>query len=237
MKLTKKQLDSINEQLKNDKTILLPEIKNEWVQLLPQLERFEFRDRNVDESVELIKNNTVRTLRFKIGPEKRYDLANLMAFKDTLEELYLDGKYYNIEIVLNEMKNLKALEAISIKIDFDLIAESPMEYFYYTGSKIKNGNGIRNFNKLKVLGLYSNRSLENIEFLQELKELEELIFLNCSKIKRFPNLSSLRKLKTLIAQDCNRLEDIAEAKKLENVEIHINGRMLPEKHYHNICKK
>jgi hypothetical protein len=95
MKLTKKQLDSINEQLKNDKTILLPEIKNEWVQLLPQLERFEFRDRNVDESVELIKNNTVRTLRFKIGPEKRYDLANLLAFKDTLEELYLDGKYYN----------------------------------------------------------------------------------------------------------------------------------------------
>jgi hypothetical protein len=237
MKLTKKQLNSINEQLKNDKTILLPEIKNDWVQLLPRLERFEFRDRNVGESVELIKNNTVRTLRFKVGPEKRYDLANLLIFKDTLEELYLDGKYYNIESVLNEMKNLKVLEAISIRIDFELIIESSIEYLCYTGSKIKNCNGIRKFNKLKVLELYSNRSLENIEFLQELKELEELMFLNCSKIKRFPNLDGLQKLKTLIVQDCNSLEDIAEVKKLENVEIHINGRMLPEKHYHNICKK
>jgi hypothetical protein len=104
---SKKDLKLLNDKLKNNKNILLTSIKNWWVPFLPELERFEFDDKNISEAVELIKNNNVRTLRFRFGPDKKYDLSNLLVFKDTLEELYVDGNYKNIEIVINEMKKLK----------------------------------------------------------------------------------------------------------------------------------
>jgi hypothetical protein len=74
--------------------------------------------------------------------------------------------------------------------------------------------------------------LENIDFLKELKKLETLYLLYCSNIKRFPDLNGLKNLKDINATGCNRLEDIPEIKKLNNVEIHLNSKMLPEKFYH-----
>jgi Leucine-rich repeat (LRR) protein len=106
-----------------------------------------------------------------------------------------------------------------------------LEYFYYCGSKTKEWD-IGKFRALKYLHIHSNTTLENIEFLKELKNLETLYLLYCSNIKRFPDLSGLKKLNTITAYDCNRLEDITELKKLNNVEIHLNSKMLPEKFYH-----
>ena len=230
---------SLNNRLKSNKNIYLHFMKNWWIPNLPELERFSFSDNNIEEAVELLKNNTVKTLEFKFGPKNKYDLKNLFIFKDTLEELILeDGKnYINIESVINEMKKLRRLEVTSIEIDFTLLTQNRIEHFYYCGSKTKEWAGIIKFKKLKHLHIHSNTTLTNIDFLQEFKDLEKLHLLYCSNIKRFPDLSGLNKLIEINATDCNRLEDISELKKLNGVEIHLNSKMLKEKFYHVNIKK
>jgi hypothetical protein len=50
----------------------------------------------------------------------------------------------------------------------------------------------------------------------------------CSKIKCFPDLSGLRRLNKIEVQECKRLEDITELKKLKNIKIRVSGKMLPD---------
>jgi hypothetical protein len=219
----------INEYIKNNKQILLGDIENWWLPLLPELEEFRFvSDDFNEETIDLLKNNKVRNLIIDGSPKKKYDLENLIAFKDTLEELSVEGNYKNSETSINEMKKLKNLQITSIKIDFDLIAEnSSIEYLYYYGSKTKEWDGIIKLKKLKHLFIKANITLENLDFLQKLKDLEILDLWWCSKIKRFPDLSGLKKLNKIEAQECKRLEDISELKKLKNVKVWTSGEMLP----------
>jgi hypothetical protein len=203
-----------------NKNIILSGIENWWIPLLPNVEKFEFDgcDEDIDETIKLLKNNNVTALRFRNGPKKKFDLTKFLVFKDTLEDLYLDGNYKNIEILINGAKKLKNLEISSMKIDFNFIKESSIEYFYYYGSKTKEWDGIVKFNKLKHLYIKANITMENLDFLQKLLYLETIEFLYCSKIKAFPNLENLKNLKKIFVFECKRLEDISEIKKLKNIE-------------------
>jgi len=227
----KDDLKIINEYF--NKNIILSGIRNWWIPLLSNVEKFEFDrcEEDIEEVIDLLKNNNVKALLFRNGPDKKFDLAKFLVFKDTLESLDIDGNYKNIEIVINEMKKLKNLSVSSMKIDFSLIKESSIEYFYYYGSKTKEWNDIVKFKKLKDLYIKSNITIGNIDFLSELKDLETIKFWYCSNIKKFPDLSGLKKLKEIEAEECNRLEDISEVKKLKNIEIGIQGKMLPGKWY------
>jgi hypothetical protein len=177
----KNDLELLNGYIKDHKNILLSGIENWWIPLLSELERFEFNkcEEDINESVELMKNNNARTLRLTHGPDKKYDLINFLAFKDTLEELSLDdnsyGRYKSIEIIINEMKKLKKLEVSSMKIDFNLIAESSIEDLYYYGSKDKRMGWFSKAAKIKIF--------RNIGFM--------VVFKN----KMFPGFKRIKKAK------------------------------------------
>jgi hypothetical protein len=227
----KNDIKILNTYFENHKNIYLRWVENWWLPLLPELEKF--RINFDDELICSLKNNKVTGLFIQYGPDKRYDLINFLVFKDTLEELFLDGNYKNIEPLINETDKLKKLGLFSAGINFDKIGENAIEEFSHYGSKIREWGGITKLNNLKHLWVKTNNTLEDLSFLPELKNLETLELWYCSKVKTFPGLSGLKKLNKIYAYDCNGLENVDELKKLGNVKVHVNGKKLPERYYSN----
>jgi hypothetical protein len=180
------------------------------------------------ETIESLGKNKYRHLIFRNCPEKKFDLTKLLIYKNFLEKLSLQGNdYINLEIMINEMSKLIYLNLDTLKIDFSLITEnSVLEYLGSEGSKTKEWNDIIKLKKLKDLYINGNITLENIDFLSKLKNLEKIRLFNCSKIIEIPDLSSLTKLKSISFEMCNRLENIDELKKIKNVEIHVSGKII-----------
>jgi hypothetical protein len=206
-------------------SFLCPE--NDCIPLLPEVEKFEFwsfdEDKGFNEkTIKLLKNNIVTTLAIRHGTKKAFDLTKLLVFNDTLKELTLHGgNYKNLEVTINEMNKLTRLNLESIKLDFEFIKENIIEHFVYKGSRTKEWEGLIKFSELRILFIQSNITLENLNILQGLGNLEQIILWNCSKIKKFPNFEKLKNLRRLICYDCKRLEDISEVKKLKNIETNL----------------
>jgi len=186
-------------------------------------------------TIELIKMQKSKHLIFSSYFSKEtFDLTKLLQFSNTLEKLSLRGSNYtNLEKMFNEMPKLTYINVDTQKIDFSLIAEnSTIEYLASEGTRTKEWAGITKLKNLKTLHINGNITLDNIDFLTEFENLENLELWNCSKITKIPDLSSLTKLKRISMEMCNRLEDISEVKKLENVKINISGKMI-KGGYHN----
>ncbi len=229
----------LNAFFKTHKHIIMDVHKDYWmIPLLPEVERFRLTCYD-DEAIELLKNNTIRGLNIYYSAEDaKKDLRALLPFGETLEHLYLDAGQYKpydkFEEMFNGMKKLKSLEVSSIKIDFSLLNENhTLEDFYYYGSKTKEWGGVAKFTRLKSLRFKNNITLSDIDFLRDLHFLETVDFMYCSKITRFPDLSHLSNLKKIYALECNRVEDIDELKKLNGVDIWVQGKAVPGKWYEN----
>jgi hypothetical protein len=218
MEPNKEDMKIINNYFRIHKNIFLRWIENWWLPLLPELEKFKFLEYD-QEAFDLIKNNNVTALVFENSPAKKGDLNNLYSFNDTLEQLFINGNYKNLEITLNEMHWLKKLSLLSIKIDFDKLNRNSIEHLFCYGSKTKDFNGIIKLNKLKHLNIANNTALEDIDFLAALDDLEILELGYCSKIKVFPNLNHLKKLKKISLHKCKNIENINELRKTNNIKI------------------
>jgi hypothetical protein len=218
-------LKILNDFFKTHKNVEFAGISEDesWqIPLLSEVEKFSINRLSLA-MIDLLKNNRITKLDLRFPPEKqKYDLINLLIFKDTLEEWSLNENYKNLEMALNGFKKLKKLSLSSIKIDFNLLEESTVEDFYYYGSKTKEWDGIVKFNKLKHLMIKNNITLENIDFLQTMTDLETIDFWYCSKINHFPDLSHLCNLKKITAYDCKRLDDYENLGKLKR-DIEIKG--------------
>jgi hypothetical protein len=208
----------INSYFKFHKNIFFRWIENWWLPLLPELEKFMFLEYD-REAINLIKNNKVTALIFENSPDKKYNLDELFIFKNTLEELSINGNYKNLEIMLNEMKQLNRLSLRSVKFDFEKINQNDIEYLFCYGSKTRDFDGIIKLNKLKHLNIANNMVLENLDFLSALNDLEIIELGYCSKIKKFPNLEHLKKIKKISLQECKNIENLNELKKLKHIEI------------------
>ena len=233
-----KDMVLLNTLFKENKHIRL-DIDEKWMlPLVPEVERFWFKKYD-GESVEFLKkNNTVRSLYFNNSADSKTDLTTLLPFGETLEYLHLDASQYkpydNIEAVLNGMKKLSKLSLASVPIDFSRVNEnSTLEILSYHGSKIKEWEGIVKLTGLKSLTISNNTTVSDLGFLLGLPNLEDANFMYCSRIVRFPDLSGLKKLKNIYALECNRLEDVEELKKLSNVDVSVQGKVLPGKSYLN----
>lgn len=117
------------------------------------------------------------------------------------------------------LKNLSFLENLKI------------EDFYYYGSKVKDWSDLKNVSTIKRFRLKTNSNLDNLDFIVDWKNLEELELWYCSGLLRFPNCQCLKNLKKVILNDCNKLSEIEELKKLSNVHIRANGKSMPNKFY------
>jgi len=222
----------LNSYFRNHKEISFRWTENWMIPFLPDLEKFYFISSYFnEESIDLLKKNKVTALSIEYSPDKKFDLMKLIGFKDTLEELSLEGNYKNLEHFINETKKLKKLTLTSLKIDFDKIDENVIEEFNYYGLKTINWLEIAKLSRLKNLGIHTNNTLENLDFLSELKNLEILELSYCSKVKAFPDLTCLKNLKHINGIVLNGLENIDELKRLEKVEIQVHGKKLPKPYY------
>jgi hypothetical protein len=204
------------------------------IPLLPEVENFRLNVWNA-EAIELLKSNVVRKLEITHPPEsKKTDFAGLLHFKDTIEELSFAGDYKNMETTIGQLENLRALHFSSVKFKTLSFLENlkKLDDFSYYGSRIEDWSDLSKVISIKKLFIKTNTNLENIDFVSHLVNIEELELWYVSKLVRFPNCEHLKQLKKVLAYDCNRLSDIEELKKLKNVYIQANGKMMPNLFYH-----
>lgn len=76
-------------------------------------------------------------------------------------------------------------------------------------SKLTSLRGIENLGKLKILGLYHNRSIESLDFLDEARSLQYLIVERCSRLRNIQAAMRLPNLKYLEIRECHRLGSVA----------------------------
>jgi hypothetical protein len=84
------ELKILNEYFKNNKKTRFLGVENQFISLLPDVEKFMFitLDFN-EETIGLLKNNKVTSLRITGSPQKKFNLEKLLVFKGTLEEIFV----------------------------------------------------------------------------------------------------------------------------------------------------
>ncbi|MDR1912540.1 MAG: hypothetical protein LBQ52_09400 [Helicobacteraceae bacterium] len=201
----------MNSFFKNHPEIYFRRIKTPWLKYLTNVEKF--RLDFTGENIKLIKNYNIKGLYFENKLDKKRDLAIIEQFKDTLEELAFEGEPKNVEKTISQLKKLKRLYLISVRItNFNFLEGIGIEDFWNYGSKVKDWSYLSEIKTIKKLGIKTNRTLENIDFIKGLNNLEKLELTYLSKLSNFPNIDHLKKLKSIVISQCNKLENIDEIK-------------------------
>jgi len=204
-----------------------------FLSLLPDLERFDW-DTAVFGSLEpLYKLNKLVHLGLGFTqPKPKISLKFIADFKDNIESLNLEGDYKDFLTTIPLLKNLKTLWLVSTKLNgFDFLQGLPLETLGNYGGKVESFEFLPNIQTLKKIWIKTNSKIENINFIEQLPNLEDIELQYVAKVTRFPKCDHLKHLKRIFAFECNRLEDISEVKKLRNCDIHISGKKLEGRHY------
>jgi Leucine-rich repeat (LRR) protein len=224
-------LKVLNEYFKRNKGTYLRSIEPDWLEYLPDLQMLNFTDFN-SETLETIKDRKIRGLIFESEYHNKIDLSAVALFKETLEELRIAGNYKNVEETVKQLQKLHKLSMTSVNLKtLSFLENLKIDDFYYYGSRIKDWTDLANVTTIKRFYLKTNTNLDNLDFITDWTDLEELELWYCSGLLRFPNCENLKKLKKIYAYDCNKLSDIDELKKLKNVHIRANGKLMPNKFY------
>lgn len=235
---TLKVLNDVIFKMRKDITLRVYGYPDTWsdisfLQALPELERFEW-DTAVFGSYKPLYNlnNLVHLGLGFTQPKPKISLKFITDFKDTLESLSLDGDYKDFLKTIPLLNNLKTLWLTSTKLKgFDFLQGIPLETIGNFGGRVESFEFLPNIQSLKRLWIKTNTRIENIDFIEQLPNLEDLELQYVSKIRKFPKCEHLKHLKRIFAFECNRLEDISEVKKLKNCDIRISGKKLEEKYY------
>jgi len=224
-------LKILNEYFKKHPRIYLRGVKTEWLEFLPDLQMLNF-SYLLSENIELIKNRKIVGLQFEYEPDKKSDFSDILCFRETLEELRITGNYKNIEETVKQLTRLRKLAMTSVNLKtLSFVENLRIEDFYYYGSRIKDWSDLAKVSTIRKFKLKTNSNLENLDFITNWTELEELELWYCSGFLRFPNSNNLKSIKKVLLYDCNKLSDIEELKKLKNVHIRANGKIMPNKFY------
>ncbi len=204
-----------------------------FLRLLPDLERFDWDTAVFGSHEPLYKLN--RLVHLGLGftqPNPKISLKFVADFKDTIESLKLEGDYKDFLTTIPLLKNLTTLWLISTKLKgFDCLQGLPVETIGNYGGKVENFDSLSKIQTLRKIWIKTNKRIENIDFIEELPNLEDIELQYVFKITKFPKCEHLKKLSRIFAFECNSLEDISEVKKLKNCSILISGNKLEGRHY------
>lgn len=167
-----------------------------------------------------------------------FDVNNLFYIKDTLESISwkldiemegnvlsnfpklisLQGKLKSIKVINNlpHLRNLGFGKADLKLIDFanfyDLVC------LQIGACKNWDKSNIYSLKNLKGLTIAFDRDISNIGFVSDLENLECLLLMYTTNVKKFPNISNLKRLKKIYIYGLNRLEDLSQIRYNENIE-------------------
>ena len=202
---------------------------------LPEVERFDW-DSDIFQSFEPLYN-LKKLVHLSLGfheTKHKTDLSFLTDFSKTLESLSLHGDYKNLIKTIPNLSKLNTVCFFSIKLsDFRFLENLGIQSFGNYGSRAICFDDLKHLNSLKKLWIKANTTLESLNFIENLYNLEEIEIYYVSKIKETPNLENLKKLKKILFVECNRLENIEELKKLVDVSVYASGKMIGGRFYKN----
>ena len=224
-------LMKLNDYFKNNAQIYLRGIKTEWLKYLPDVQMLNFSEL-IPENIELIKDRKIVGLKFEYEPDNKTDFSSVLYFQETLEELHITGNYNNIEETVRRLTNLRKLAMTSVHLNnLAFMEKLNISDFYYYGSRINDWSDLANVSTIRKFILKANTNLENLDFITHWTELEELELWHCSGLQHFPDINHLKKLKKVLLYNCSKLSDIEELKKLRNVYIRVNGKVMQNRYY------
>ncbi|MBQ4804847.1 hypothetical protein J8L88_18430 [Aquimarina sp. MMG015] len=192
---------------------------------LPNMEKFNFINElkviwtEIDDISPIQSCTDVRILTLDNGDKTKIDFNSF----PNLEKLFSWSRK-NIKNVWN-IKGIKDLALAGLKKqDFvDGYALDSIEKLRLVKTPVEDLSFIKRAQNLKRLDLRSMSKLENIDFLNSLKNLEYL-FLEANKVRDFKVVSKLTKLKTCILKSKNAIIDTNDFLTLNTLEkITLNG--------------
>lgn len=204
-----------------------------FLNLLPDLERFDWDTVSFGSFEPLYK--LIKLVHLGLGftqPKPKISVQFLTDFKNTLESLNLEGDYKDLLTTIPILKNLKTLWLASTKLKgFDFLQGLQLETIGNYGGRVESFEFLPNIQTLKKIWIKTNSKIENIDFIEQLSNLEDIELQYVAKVTKFPKCDHLKKLKRIFVFECNRLEDISEVKKLKNCNILISGKKLDGRYY------
>ncbi len=198
---------------------------------LPEVERFDW------ESVIFGSIEPLYSLRklvhLGIGltqPKPKISLDFVLNFSESIESLSIDGDYKNTLTVIPQLKKLRSVWFVSTKFDgFDFLEGLPIETLGNYGGRVGSFEFLRKLKTIRRLWIKTNSKIEDIDFIEDLPNLERIELLYLARITRFPKCVHLKKLKLIFAYECNRLTDISELQKLSGVKVSVCGKALKDR--------
>ncbi|WP_392383831.1 leucine-rich repeat protein [Marinomonas primoryensis] len=127
-----------------------------------------------------------------------------------LDTLYLDKLKVKDFSKLEKLSQLKSLTVSNSKIDtVDWLSnyQELIEFELYNCKKLSEFDAIRNCLALNKLVINGSKSLENVNFVEALADLEVLVFSDCSEIDSIHVLSKLKNLKSFSFAGSTAIED------------------------------
>lgn len=232
-------LEILNELVFKQRKDITLRIYRDWEDIhllkhLPELERFDWDVVYPGNPIlPLYHLKKIRHLSFGMFPGKsKFSLGFIKDFASTLESLQVAGDFMDLIPAIPQLSNLKSISFYSVKLPgFEFLEGLPIKKLSNIGSKVDNFSYLPGLLDIKELFIKDNTKILDIDFIQEMYNLEKLTVYYVSKVTRFPKCDHLKHLKFISFFECNRLQDIEELKKLSNCLILVTGNMLPGRCY------
>ena len=219
-------LKLLNRFFQSNPHVYMTYVGKDQLQYIPNVQNitfYQFEESLFDELkyVKHVNGIDLKSLKNKI------DLSPLLAYKDTLTELYFEKDIKKTsEAVISQLTNLKKVGFISSKFSsFSFLKELPIESFFLYGSRTKDYADLALLSELKHFRLKTNTTWSDFDFLRKLTKLENIDIQYCSAITHFPQLDHLEHLNKVFV-DGNKLEGVSELWKLKNCKVYATGKIL-----------
>lgn len=196
---TQAELENLDEQLfkKRNDLILHYEIKNKnnTTSLSPLENIKKIKTNNYDPSIGLENINNLKYLEINNQNKKTVDILFLEGL-DNLQELYLSGKFSNIEII-GRCRKIEKLYLMTTIVNYEFMQFlNRIKKIWIDSCQAPDDFVLLNKPSLEELSILSIKNLGNIDAIKYFSTLKKLK-LSASKIKKLPDLSKLVNLHEL----------------------------------------
>lgn len=142
-------------------------------------------------------------------------------FRKVKNKIIIEKRLGDLEIAkINKYKNATAIALWSTKhkdLNF-LEVLSKLNSVEFYSSQIDNFDALSRISTLEHLFLNGIKNHEDLSFINQLTQIEELDLLYLPKLEKFPDLSNCKNLRRIKIWQCKRLKDIQNLALIPNLE-------------------